>query len=76
MPELSSTDRLEALDALREHLATAITTCDSNRDLAALAGRLQSVLAEIAELKSEGKVSVVDDLASARAARRAAAQGS
>jgi hypothetical protein len=74
MADLASEDRLTALDALREHLATAITTCESNRDLAALAGRLQSVLAEIAELKSEGKVSVVDDVAARREARRAAAQ--
>lgn len=74
MSDLASTDRLEALNALREHLALAITTCESNRDLAALAGRLQSVLADIAELKSEGKVSVVDELAAGRAARRATAQ--
>lgn len=75
MSELSSVVRLEALDALRLHLATAVESCESNRDLAALAGRLQSVLAEIAELKSEGMVSVVDDVAARRAARRSAAQG-
>ena len=45
-----SDDRLKALVALRNTLARSIDACDSLRDLAALSGRLQSVLGEIDEL--------------------------
>lgn len=66
-----SGDRLATLRALRDLLARQIEVCDSLRDLAALSGRLQSVLAEIAELepkKAEGDG--IDEIAKRRAARR------
>lgn len=72
----TSGDRLKTLQALRDHLARAIDDCDSLRDLAALAGRLQSVLEEIAELAPpEQKGDAVDEIAQRRNARRQAASG-
>ena len=69
-------DRLKTLQTLRDHLAAAIDDCDSMRDLAALSGRLQSVLEEIAELAPpEQKGDAVDEIAQRRAARRQAATG-
>lgn len=73
-----SGDRLATLCDLRDLLARQIQSCDSLRDLAALSGRLQAVLAEIAELeprKAEGDG--IDEIAKRRAARRTgAAKGS
>jgi len=70
----ASGDRLATLEQLRDHLAAAIEGCESMRDLAALAGRLQSVLAEIAELAPPRQVGdAVDEIAQRRAARRAGA---
>ena len=67
----ASGDRLATLNDLRDHLAAAIASCDSLRDLAALSGRLQAVLAEIAELApAEEKGDAVDEIAKRRAARR------
>lgn len=66
-----SGDRLATLVALRDHLARSIDGCDSLRDLAALSGRLQAVLGEIAELepkKAEGDG--IDEITRRRAARR------
>lgn len=67
-----SGDRLATLRDLRDLLAKQIQACDSMRDLAALSGRLQAVLAEIAILepkKAEGDG--IDEIARRRAARRA-----
>jgi hypothetical protein len=66
-----SGDRLATLRDLRDLLAAQVQGCDSLRDLAALSGRLQSVLAEIAELepkKAEGDG--IDEIARRRTARR------
>jgi len=59
-------------------LARSIEQCESLRDLAALSGRLQSVLAEIDELSSkEAAGDGIDEIAKRRAARRSsAAKGS
>lgn len=67
----ASGDRLATLRALRDLLAVQIEACDSLRDLAALSGRLQSVLDEITRLepkKAEGDG--IDEIARRRAARR------
>ena len=40
-------DRIAALQALRDKLAQELDACESSRDTAALAGRLQSVLADL-----------------------------
>lgn len=73
-----SDDRLKALVALRNTLARSIDACDSLRDLAALSGRLQSVLGEIDELTpKEATGDSVDEIAARRAARRSgSAKGS
>lgn len=66
-----SGDRLAALRDLRDLLARNIETCDSLRDLAALSGRLQAVLAEIDELTpKEAEGDGIDEIAQRRAARR------
>lgn len=70
----ASGDRLATLRDLRDLLARQIEDCDSLRDLAALASRLQAVLAEIAQLepkKAEGDG--IDEIAKRRAARRTGA---
>lgn len=67
----ASGDRLETLRDLRDLLARQISACESMRDLAALSGRLQSVLEEIAHLepkKAEGDG--IDEIAQRRSARR------
>ena len=65
-------DRLKTLHDLRDLLARNIEACESMRDLAALSGRLQAVLAEIDELSpTEQKGDAVDEIAKRRAARRA-----
>lgn len=67
----SSGDRLAALRDLRDLLARQIDECDSMRDLAALATRFQSVLAEVEQLTpKEGSGDPVDEIAARRAARR------
>jgi len=43
----ASGDRIAALQALRDKLAVELDACESSRDTAALAGRLQSVLADL-----------------------------
>lgn len=68
----ASGDRLQTLRDLRDLLALQIQACESLRDLAALSGRLQAVLAEIAQLepkKAEGDG--IDEIARRRSARRA-----
>ena len=63
--------RLATLQQLRDYLANAIEDCGSLRDLAALSGRLQSVLAEIDELSpKEASGDTIDEIAKRRAARR------
>lgn len=67
-----SGDRLATLHDLRDLLARQIEGCESLRDLAALSGRLQSVLAEIDELTpKEASGDGIDEIAKRRAARRA-----
>lgn len=74
----TSGSRLDALHDLRDLLARSIEDCESMRDLAALSGRLQAVLAEIDELSpTEQEVDAVDEIAKRRDARRSgAAKGS
>lgn len=71
LPESArSGDRVAALRDLRDVLARQIDTCASPRDLAALSGRLQSVLSEIDELAPVEVVGdPLDELARIRAAR-------
>ena len=70
----ASGDRLATLRDLRDVLASSIEACESMRDLAALSGRLQAVLAEIDELSpTEQEVDAVDEIAKRRDARRSGA---
>ena len=67
----SSGDRLSALRALRDTLASHIETSESPRDVAALSGQLTQVLKQIEEL-DKGRVvhaSKVDELAARRKMR-------
>lgn len=65
-------DRLKALCDLRDVLAGNIVACESLRDLAALSGRLQAVLAEIAELEPAKAVGDgIDEVKQRRDSRRA-----
>lgn len=67
-----SGDRLEALECLRGVLSAAIDECDSSRDLASLALRFQSVVAEIDELSGGGgSLSAADEIAERRRMRLA-----
>lgn len=67
--------RLVTLTALRDHLAGAIDECESLRDLASLAGRLQSVLTEIDELTpAKPAGDAVDEITARRARRTGAAK--
>ena len=68
-------DRLAILEALRARLARAIDDCADGKELAALALRLQRVLAEIHELGGTVPEEGNDDLASKRAAKLRAAAG-
>jgi hypothetical protein len=67
--------RAGRLLAVRDRLAEAIAECDSKRDLAALVGRYQSVLAELDSLApvQEKETRGVDEISRRRAARRGAA---
>ena len=65
-------DQLATLVALRDRLAAEVDTCDNPRDLAPITRQLQLVLARIAELSPSTEVSIVDQLAARRAARRTA----
>ena len=68
---VASGDRREALVALRDELARRLATAE--RDVPGLARQLQSVLRDIAELPAPAERSTLDEIASRRAARRAAA---
>lgn len=66
----SSGDRLAALCDLRDLLASNLVSCDSLRDFSSLSARMQSVLAEIDELKPpEKKGDSIDEVAARRASR-------
>jgi hypothetical protein len=65
-------DRRARLISLRDILEAAVNEA-AHRDLAPLAARYQSVLAEIAALPAGEAADDIDDLASARARRRESA---
>lgn len=67
-------DQRESLEALRDNLADWIDRAKYAKDVAPLAQRLADVIARLDALPDERRESPVDDLARARAARRAAAQ--
>jgi hypothetical protein len=68
-------DRRRRLEALRDRLADAIEEA-GHRDLAPLAARYQSVLAELAELPAVKESDGLDDLSAARRRRRSGASAS
>lgn len=68
-------DRRKRLEALRDRLEVAVAEA-GHRDLAPLAARYQSVLAELADLPTAKGSDGLDDLAARRRSRRAAAPGS
>jgi len=72
---LPSEDQRKRLERLRDRLESAIEGA-SDRDLAALAARYQSVLAELAALPVVEESNGIDDLSAARRRRRATATGS
>lgn len=65
-------DHRASLEALRDSLAEALDEAEPNV-IAQIAGRLQAVLRELAELPGERKVTKADELANRRKARLAAA---
>jgi hypothetical protein len=65
-------DRRASLEAVRDRLAAAMGQAEPNV-IAQIAGRLQAVMREIADLPVAEKVSKADELAARRKARRAAA---
>jgi len=68
----ASGDRIAALQALRDKIAQELDACESSRDTAALAGRLQSVLAELSEIAPPmSDETPLDVLRARRAERRA-----
>lgn len=71
--EASFVGRRELLEAIRAKLASELDVAEG-RDAAVLAKQLADIARELESLPT-GKGSSVDDLASRRAARRAAASG-
>jgi hypothetical protein len=69
---MQTSNRLRTLERLRDRLAEQIDSCPSARDLALLGTRLQSVLAEIAELKPSQELGPADQIAARRAKRKGA----
>lgn len=69
----ASGDRQAALEDLRAIIAAAIESDPPARDLAALSRQLSSVLVELDALAPSKEADKLDDLASARAKRRATA---
>ena len=65
----ASGDRRGTLEALRDTLATAISECESKRDLGALVRQMQSVMCELDALPDPTRISPSDRIAAARAAR-------
>lgn len=75
LPEVvADGDHRLALEALRDELARRLPSAET-REAPALARQLTMVLRELASLPSPATDSVLDDLASKRAARIAKAQG-
>jgi hypothetical protein len=72
---VQSGDRRASLEALRDRLAMSITRGDDVKSVAPLANQLRAVLAELDELPVQKEASLVDDLASRRTDRLAAAKG-
>ena len=66
----SQGSRRETLVALRDELAARIPGA-SNKDVAALAGRLERILDQIEAVPDRKDVSAADEIAQRRAARRA-----
>lgn len=73
-PKLPSEDQRKRLEDLRDLLASRLDGA-SDRDMAALAARYQSVLADLAALPVVEESDGIDDLSAARRRRRAAASG-
>lgn len=66
----ASGDRLQALEALRDHLAAAMQETDDVRALGTLAGQYRQVLSDIEDLsKGKGGGSELDELLNRRKAR-------
>ena len=75
LPEVvAEGDRTASLLALRDELARRLVSAE--REVPAIARQLVMVLRELDELQPPASESKLDDLASKRAARIAAAQGS
>jgi len=72
---LPSEDQRKRLEALRDLLEGRLDGA-SDRDMAAIAARYQSVLADLAALPVIEESNGIDDLSAARRRRRAAATGS
>jgi hypothetical protein len=65
-------DRIRTLEALRDRLADELDGCNSSRDVAALASRLQSVMAELDTIAPQiAAETPLDILRARREARRA-----
>jgi len=65
-------DRIRTLEALRDRLADELDGCNSSRDVAALASRLQSVMAELDTIAPQISAETpLDILRARREARRA-----
>jgi hypothetical protein len=70
-----SGDYRASLTALRDFLARELDDCDSKRDAATLAARLQAVLADIEAIPKKSEVSAADEIAARRASRRTGSTG-
>lgn len=68
---LTSGNDIEALTALREHLAAALVDADE-RAMAGISREYRAVLAELRRLGAGKEVSALDEIAARRARRRAA----
>lgn len=71
MGEPTSQTRRQRLEAARDALASAIETCESNRDLPSLVREYRATLSDLATLPDASEVSVADEIAQRRAKRRA-----
>jgi hypothetical protein len=68
----ASGNRIAALEALRDKLAQELDGCESSRDVAALAARLQSVLSELDTIAPPVDAETPLDVLRARRAERRA----
>ena len=73
---MASGDLRVQLTAMRDHLAGQLRDCRRADATAPIARQLQAVVTQLEALPNSERESAVDDLAAARAARRAAAAGS